>query len=108
VTKRVRYDDMLLLAPEEQVQGEDTSYVVERLVGTGAFAAVYAAHDPAKPGRQVALKEFFPARYPREQAVLQSLFDRERVVGMQAGIHPLHSPPITAFISLRNSSKVKR
>lgn len=87
----------MLLAPGEEVPGHHTRYVIERIVGLGAYGAVYAAHDPATPGRQVAVKEFFPARHPRDQAPLQALFDRERMVGMQASPHPLMPTFYEAF-----------
>lgn len=87
----------MLLAPGEEVQGHATRYVIERVVGNGAFAAVYAAKDAQTPGRQVALKEFFLPRHPREQASLQALFDRERYVGAQASPHPLMPTFYEAF-----------
>ncbi len=77
----------MLLAPGEEVPGHHMRYVIERMVGLGAYGAVYAARDPDTPGRQIALKEFFPARHPRDQAPLQALFDRERT-GRDAGQPP--------------------
>ena len=71
----------MLLASGEEVPGHQTRYVIEQMVGIGAYGAVYAAHDPATPGRRIALKEFFPARHPRDQAPLQAVFDKERTVG---------------------------
>ncbi len=97
MAKRKRYEDYMLLAPGEQVPGHNTTYHVERVIGTGAFGAVYFATDPAAPGRRVALKEFFPARHPREQAALHALFDRERTVGMLASPHPLMPTFYEAF-----------
>lgn len=97
MAKRKRYEDYMLLAPGEQVPGHVTTYKVERIAGTGAFAAVYYATVPDLPGRRVALKEFFPARHPREQANLQELFDRERTVGMLASPHPLMPTFYEAF-----------
>lgn len=97
MAKRKRYEDYMLLAPGEQVPGHVTAYKVERIAGTGAFAAVYYATVPDLPGRRVALKEFFPARHPREQANLQELFDRERTVGMLASPHPLMPTFYEAF-----------
>ena len=97
MAKRKRYDDDMLLAPEEIVPGQKSQYQVERVVGRGAFGAVYFARDLNLPGRQVALKEFFPARHPREQPRLQELFDRERLVGEQAGAHPLMPSFYEAF-----------
>lgn len=97
MTKRKRYDDLLLLAPGEIVPGHRERFTVERVVGTGAFAAVYLARDPEAPGRQIALKEFFSARHPREQASLKALFDRERYVGQQASSHPLMPSFYEAF-----------
>lgn len=82
LAKRKRYEDYMLLAPKEQVPGHNSHYQVERIIGTGAFGAVYFATNSAFPGRRVALKEFFPARHPREQENLHDLFDRERTVGM--------------------------
>ena len=87
----------MLLAPGESVPGHKANYVVERVVGTGAFAAVYYARDPALPDRHVALKEFFSPRHPREQATLRALFDRERYVGAQASPHPLMPTFYEAF-----------
>lgn len=87
----------MLLASGEEVPGHQIHYVVERMVGLGAYGAVYAARDPDTPGRQIALKEFFPARHPRDQAPLQALFDRERAVGMQASPHPLMPTFYEAF-----------
>ncbi len=98
MAKRKRYDDVMLLAPGETVPGQLSTYHVEHVVGTGAFGAVYFARDPQVPGRQVALKEFFPARHPREQKNLQALFDRECAVGLQAGVHPLMPTFYEAFI----------
>ena len=89
----------MLLASGEEVAGQQSRYVIERMVGLGAYGAVYAAHDPQTPGRQIALKEFFPARHPRDQAPLQSLFDRERMVGMQASPHPLMPTFYEAFLN---------
>ena len=97
MAKRKRYDDVMLLAAGETVPGHHTQYVVERVVGQGAYGAVYLARDPEVIGRQVALKEFFPARHPRDQAPLQALFDRERTVGMQASPHPLMPTFYEAF-----------
>ncbi len=88
----------MLLAPGETVPGQISTYHVEHVVGTGAFGAVYFARDPQTPGRQVALKEFFPARHPREQKNLQALFDRECAVGLQASAHPLMPTFYEAFI----------
>ena len=87
----------MLLAGGETVPGHHTQYVIERVVGQGAYGAVYLARDPEVIGRQVALKEFFPARHPRDQAPLQALFDRERTVGMQASPHPLMPTFYEAF-----------
>ena len=97
MAKRKRYEDYMLLAPGESVPGHNTTYQVERVAGLGAFAAVYFARDPSLPGRQVALKEFFPARHPREQANLAALFERERTVGMLASPHPLMPTFYEAF-----------
>lgn len=97
MAKRKRYEDVMLLAAGEEVPGHSTAYTVERVVGMGAFGAVYSARDPQMPGRHVALKEFFPARHPREQANLHALFDRERTVGMQASPHPLMPSFYEAF-----------
>ncbi len=98
MAKRKRYDDVMLLAPGEIVPGQVSTYHVEHVVGTGAFGAVYFARDPQVPGRQVALKEFFPARHPRDQKNLQALFDRECAVGLQASAHPLMPTFYEAFI----------
>ncbi len=87
----------MLLAAGEAVPGHQTHYLIESVVGQGAYGAVYLARDPQMPGRQVALKEFFPARHPRDQAPLQALFDRERTVGMQASPHPLMPTFYEAF-----------
>ena len=89
----------MLLAAGEEVPGHLNRYVIERMVGTGAYGAVYAAHDVRTPDRKVALKEFFPARHPRDQAPLQALFDREKAVGMQASPHPLMPTFYEAFQS---------
>lgn len=97
MAKRKRFEDVMLLAPGEEVPGHSTAYVVDRVVGMGAFGAVYSAWDPQVPGRHIALKEFFPAQHPREQANLQALFDRERAVGMQASPHPLMPSFYEAF-----------
>jgi|GEM_PF-941732 len=99
LAKRKRYEDVMLLAPDEEVQGHHTRYVIEHMVGLGAYGAVYSAHDPNTPGRLIALKEFFPARTPRDQAPLQAVFDRERTVGMQASPHPLMPTFYEAFQS---------
>ena len=97
MAKRKRYEDVMLLASGEEVPGHHSRYVIDRMVGTGAYGAVYSARDPNTPGRQIALKEFFPARHPRDQAPLQALFDRERMVGMQASPHPLMPTFYEAF-----------
>lgn len=87
----------MLLASGEEVPGHQTHYVIEHMVGLGSYGAVYSALDPAMPGRHVALKEFFPARQPRDQAALQAIFDKERMVGMQASPHPLMPTFYEAF-----------
>ncbi len=87
----------MLLAPGEEVPGHTARYVVERMVGQGAYGAVYAAHDPQTPGRQVALKEFFPARTPQARPSLHALWERERTVGQQASPHPLMPTFFEAF-----------
>ena len=87
----------MLLAAGEEVPGHQTQYVIESVVGLGAYGAVYLARDPQIVDRRVALKEFFPARHPRGQAPLQALFDRERMVGMQASPHPLMPTFYEAF-----------
>lgn len=97
MAKRKRYDDVMLLAAGEEVPGHQTQYMIESVVGLGAYGAVYSARDPQAVGRQIALKEFFPARHPRDQAPLQALFDRERMVGMQASPHPLMPTFYEAF-----------
>jgi len=99
VAKRKRYDDVMLLAAGEEVPGHQTRYTIDSVVGLGAYGAVYQARDPQAVGRQIALKEFFPARHPRDQAPLQALFDRERTVGMQASPHPLMPTFYEAFQS---------
>ena len=99
MAKRKRYEDVMLLAAGEEVPGHHVRYVIERMVGLGAYGAVYSALDPSTPGRQVALKEFFPARTPRDHAPLQALFDRERMVGQQASPHPLMPTFYEAFQS---------
>lgn len=97
MAKRKRYEDVMLLASGEEVPGHHTRYMIEHMVGLGAYGAVYAANDPKTPGRHIALKEFFPARHPRDQAPLQAIFDRERMVGMQASPHPLMPTFYEAF-----------
>ena len=97
MAKRKRYDDVMLLAPGEQVPGHQTRYLIDSVVGLGAYGAVYLARDPQVPDRRIALKEFFPARHPRDQAPLQALFERERTVGMQASPHPLMPTFYEAF-----------
>ena len=87
----------MLLVPGETVTGRDSTYLVERVVGSGAYGAVYSARDPALPGRHVALKEFYPARHPREQASLRALWEREQKVGALAGPHPLMPTHYEAF-----------
>ena len=87
----------MLLASGEEVPGHHTRYVIEHMVGLGAYGAVYSARDPQTLGRQIALKEFFPARTPRDQAPLKALFDRERMIGMQASPHPLMPTFYEAF-----------
>ena len=87
----------MLLAGGESVPGHQTQYVIESVVGQGAYGAVYLARDSNVIGRQVALKEFFPARHPRDAAPLQALFDRERTVGMAASPHPLMPTFYEAF-----------
>ena len=99
LAKRKRYEDVMLLATGEEVPGHHTRYVIEHMVGLGAYGAVYSAHDPETPSRQIALKEFFPARHPRDQAPLRALFDRERMIGMQASPHPLMPTFYEAFQS---------
>ena len=99
VAKRKRYEDVMLLAAGEEVPGHQTQYVVDSVVGLGAYGAVYLARDPQVPDRRVALKEFFPARHPRDQAPLQALFEREKMVGMQASPHPLMPTFYEAFQS---------
>ena len=97
MAKRKRYDDVMLLAAGEEVAGHQTRYTIESVVGQGAYGAVYLARDPQVPDRKIALKEFFPARHPRDQAPLQALWDRERMVGMQASPHPLMPTFYEAF-----------
>ena len=87
----------MLLAAGEEVPGHQTQYAIESVVGLGAYGAVYLARDPQVVDRRIALKEFFPARHPRGQAPLQALFDRERMVGMQASPHPLMPTFYEAF-----------
>ena len=87
----------MLLAGGEEVPGHQTRYVIDSVVGLGAYGAVYLARDPQVPDRRVALKEFFPARHPRDQAPLQALFEREKMVGMQASPHPLMPTFYEAF-----------
>ena len=99
MAKRRRYDDVMLLTPGEAVPGHHTQYLIESIVGQGAYGAVYLARDPKVIGRQIALKEFFPARHPRDQAPLQALFEREKTVGMQASPHPLMPTFYEAFQS---------
>ena len=97
MAKRKRHDDLMLLATGEQVRGLSATYTIERVVGAGAFGCVYFAKDPSKLHRTVALKEFFAAKRPREQAALRDLFERERVVGLQASPHPLMPTFYEAF-----------
>src|SRR5450432_258019 len=87
----------MLLADGETVRGVSDTYIVKHVVGAGAFGAVYFSEDPNKAGRQVALKEFFGARQPREQAMLKDLWERERVVGVQASPHSLMPTFYEAF-----------
>lgn len=89
----------MLIAPNETVSSETATYKVEGIVGTGAYGAVYSAHDPSKPGRHVALKEFFAATHPREQKSLEQLFERESYVGVQASPHPLMPTFYEAFVA---------
>ena len=89
----------MLLAPNEIVSSDTATYKVEGIVGTGAYGAVYSARDPMKPGRHVALKEFFAATHPREQKSLEQLFEREAYVGVQASPHPLMPTFYEAFIA---------
>ena len=87
MAKRKRTDDRMLLVAGETVSSKAREYVVERIVGTGSYAAVYSAHDDL--GRKVALKEFFPAPHPREAPMLKGLFERERHVLSLVSAHPL-------------------
>ena len=61
LARRRRIDDHMILVKDEVVQGRH-AYTVDRLVGSGAYAAVYRAKDEL--GRVVALKEYFPAPHP--------------------------------------------
>lgn len=76
----------MLLVPGEEVQGYH-KYHIERIVGTGAYACVYAAVDEF--GRKIALKEYFPPASLRDAPALKSLFERERFVMTKASPHPL-------------------
>lgn len=89
LARRKRFNDFMLLAVGEIVHSPSTTYAIEGVAGTGAFGAVYVARDPAKPGRVVALKEFFTPTHPRELKPLAQLFEREVYVGNQASPHPL-------------------
>lgn len=97
MAKRKRFEDHMLLAAGERIRGLSATYDVERVVGNGAFGAVYFARDPAKDGRTIALKEFFAPKHPRETEMLKNLFERERVVGVQASPHPLMPTFYEAF-----------
>jgi serine/threonine protein kinase len=87
MARRKRIDDRMLLVPGESVQGKTGQYTVDTVVGSGSYSAVYAAKDGL--GRKVALKEFVPARHPREAPLLRSLFERERFVLSLVSPHPL-------------------
>jgi len=87
----------MLLVADEKVQSEEATYIIEGVVGRGAFGAVYAANDPDKPGRRVALKEFFIPTHPRDQAAIKDLFEREKYVGAKASSHPLMPTFYEAF-----------
>jgi len=86
----------MLLVPGEEVQGYH-KYRIERTVGSGAYACVYAATDEL--GRKVALKEYYPAANSREAGALKSLFERERYVMTQASPHPLIPTFYEGFVS---------
>lgn len=97
MAKRKRVNDVMLLVADEKVQSEEATYIIEGVVGRGAFGAVYAANDPDKPGRRVALKEFFIPSHPRDQAAIKDLFEREKYVGAKASSHPLMPTFYEAF-----------
>jgi serine/threonine protein kinase len=94
LARRRRIDDHMILVRDEIVQGHH-GYTVDRLVGSGAYAAVYRAKDDM--GRWVALKEYFPAVHPREVQQLRLLWERERYVLTQVSPHPLMPTFYEAF-----------
>ena len=84
----------MILVKDEVVQGRH-AYTVDRLVGAGAYAAVYRVKDEL--GRVVALKEYFPASHPRDAAQLRKLWEREKYVLSQVSPHPLMPTLYEAF-----------
>jgi serine/threonine protein kinase len=92
--RRRRIDDHMVLVKDEIVRGH-VEYVVEKVVGSGAYACVYKARD--EMGRIVALKEYFPAAHPKDAAQLRILWEREKYVLTQVSPHPLMPSFYDAF-----------
>jgi len=88
LAKRKRVEDRMLLAISEKLTGKRGTYTIEKVVGQGAFACVYAAKDNGPIPRKVAVKEYFQGR-PSEQDHLIALFRREAIVAAEASKHPL-------------------
>jgi serine/threonine protein kinase len=64
-----------LLAPGTRLKGR---YVIERVVGQGGFAVVYAAADEEFEGSKVAVKQLqVPAGSPEDRAAMIEQFQRE-------------------------------
>lgn len=95
MAKRKRIEDRMLLATGERIVGKRATYIIEKVVGTGAFAAVYSAKDISSPQRY-AVKEYFQGR-PSEQNKLTAMFKHEQRICAEACQHPLVPEFIEAF-----------
>ena len=84
--KRRLVGDRYVLAPGQQLRGEQ-SYRIEAQLAGGAFSVGYRGHD--EQGQACFIKEFLPPFFPSERVELRRIFAQECDVLQRIGSYEL-------------------
>ncbi|HIK11272.1 MAG TPA: serine/threonine protein kinase [Oscillatoriaceae cyanobacterium M33_DOE_052] len=82
----------------------DGRYLPDKLLGKGGFGAAFLAHDRRTPTQRPCVVKLFQPEgtlNPQQQAIAQSLFDREAIVLEKLGSQHPQIPDLLAYFALQ-------